>query len=539
MGEHDELVLDPAGVGPQQEPTAPAAEDQLETTALPADAPVDLSRRPQGMVALIAAVACTVAGSRLIVIWALGSPVPLLDQWNGEGQRVYGPYLRGTLSFADLFTPHNSHRIFIFRLLSLVHLELAGEWNTRLEMIFGAIALTAVATWLAALLMPLVAPQCRLLLACFVAFVFAFPIGYENVLSGFQSMVYISLLFAVAALVAFGTAQAFSLRWFGGLVAAVLSCLSFAAGVSTVLAVGLLVGLQLATKARKRCGRELAGVVVIASIAVAMILWEASGANPLSTPWTFIEGLVLFTARIILPLIPTVWFCWHTLARRPAISDHAWVALGIAGWVAIQVVLLAYGRGNLVAPRYLDMLLLAYPVGLVAVLTLAGQAQARRPGRVAGPLAATWVFILVAMVAAMGGVGVLGSIKWSEAARQQEVEVKAYLATHDVDHLRAKDGPGLEAQLYFPTQQLAEILADPDVREVLPPQFRPPGADIAKARNRMWLKGSLAKGTAAAVHVILLLGPVLLAVGVSLFFAVGSRRSLPAAEGDAGVTSEI
>ncbi|WP_068180432.1 hypothetical protein [Mycobacterium sp. UM_CSW] len=537
MGEQDELVLDPAGGSSQPEPTAPAADDRGETTAQPANAPVEKPQRPRGMVAIMAAVACTVAGSRLIVIWALGSPVPLLDQWNGEGQKVYGPYLRGTLSFADLFAPHNSHRIFIFRLLSLAHLELAGEWNTRLEMIFGALALTAVATWLAALLMPLVAPQCQLLLACFVAFVFAFPIGYENALSGFQSMVYISLLFAVAALVAFATAEAFSLRWFGGLVAAVLSCLSFASGVSTVLAVGLLVGLQLATRVRKRSGRELAAVVVIASTAVATILWEASDANPLSTPRTFIEGLVLFTARIILPMIPTVWFCWHTLMTRPAISDRAWAAVGIAGWVVIQVVLLAYGRGNLVAPRYLDMLLLAYPLGLVGVLTLAGQAQARRPGRVARSLTATYVFFLVAIVAAMGNVGVLGSIKWSEAARQQEVEVKAYLATNDLDHLKPKDGPGLEAQLYFPPQQLAEILADPDVRAVLPPEFRPPGADIATARNRMWLKGSLAEGTAAAVHVILSIGPVLLALGVSLFFAVAARRSLAGAERDAVVNA--
>jgi hypothetical protein len=417
---------------------------------------------------------------------------------------------------------------------------LAGEWNTRLQMIFGAIVLTGVATWLAALLMPLVAPQCWLLLTCFVAFVFAFPIGYENALSGFQSMVYISLLFAVAALVASGAAQAFSLRWFGGLVAAVLSCLSFAAGVSTLLAIGLLVGLQLAAKARKRCGREFAGLLVIASTALAMMLWEASGANPLSTPWTFIEGLVLFTARIIVPMIPTVWFCWQTLARRPAISDRAWTAVGLAGWVAILVVVLAYGRGTLVAPRYMDMLLIAYPVGLVAVLTLAGQARVTRLGRFARPLAATWVFVLVAIVAAMGNVGVLGSFKWAQATRQQEAEVRAYLATNDIDHLKAKDGPGLEAQLYFPIeQQLAEILGDPDVREVLPPQFRPPGADIAKARNRMWLKGSLAKVTAAAVPVILLLGPVLLPLGFSLFFALGARRSLPPAQGSAVVTSAI
>jgi hypothetical protein len=538
MREENEIVLDDAAVTPQQEPTARRADDDGETTALSGDAPLDTAAQRKGMFTLLAAVACTVLGSRLIVVSALGSPMPLIDQWDGEATALYSPYLKGALSTAALFAPHNEHRIVVFRVLALVHLELAGEWNTRLEMILGAIVLTAVVTWLTALLMPLVAPHRRILLACFVAFAFAFPIGYENALWGFQVQVYLTVFFGIAALVAFAAARPFSVRWFGGLAAAVLSYLSFGTGVVTFLVAGILVGLQLATKSRKRCGREFVAVVVMASIAVAMILWEASGAKPKSTPWTLIGGLVLFTGTVVLPLIPTVWFCRYTLARRPAMSDRAWVAVGIAGCVAIQVVLLAYGRGIVVGSRYMDILLLAYPVGLVAVFTLADRARDTRFSRYAGLGTRAWVFALTAAIAVLSLVGSVGAIEWSKLARQQEVNAQAYLATNNVDHLKSKGGRGFEVQLYYPDpQRMAKILSDPDVRAILPRELRPADADNAAARKRMWLKGALAGVTATSVRVLVSLGPAILAIGISLFFAVGRRRSVSGGrEGDVMVT---
>lgn len=47
--------------------------------------------------ALLIAVACAVFGAKLMVISALGSPMPLLDQWDAEASRLYSPYLRGAL----------------------------------------------------------------------------------------------------------------------------------------------------------------------------------------------------------------------------------------------------------------------------------------------------------------------------------------------------------------------------------------------------------------------------------------------------------
>jgi hypothetical protein len=506
-----------------------------ETLPNAGNAPPDTPSRRKGVFVMLAAVACTVFGAKLITISTLGSPMPLTDQWKGEAAALYAPYLNGTLSFADLLAPHNGHRILLTRMLTLMHLELAGEWNTRLEMILCAILHTALITWLTALLMRLIAPQRQMLLACFVALLFALPIGFENTLLGFNFHFYLTSLFGVAALVAFAAARPFSLRWFLGLSAAVLSYLSFAAGVATFLAAGAIVGLQLATNTRKRCARELASVVVMASIAAALVLWLSSGVRPMTTPWTFIEGLVLATAVIAPALVPTVWFCQHSLARRPAISDRAWVAVGIAGWVVIQVVLLAYGRGNEVqVSRYMDLLLPIYPVGLVAVSALADKPPVTRLSRYAGRGAVAWVFIVTMWIAVGGYAHVLAAIEWNKSARQQVVNVQAYFATNNVDRLKARGSSAWGIDTTYPNpQRLARILQDPAVRTILPPVIRPADADNAEARNRMWLRGALADVTAAAVHALLAIGPVLLALGAALFFAAGARRSFRPLRGSA------
>jgi hypothetical protein len=523
----DELTPDDAVVGSEDERTSPPTDGEVDTLKLSRDLPHGRPTGQQCVFTMLVAIACVVFGSKLIVISALGSPIPLLDQWDAEAATLYSPYLRGELSFANLLTPHNDHRIVVTRLLALLHLELAGEWNTRLEMVLGAIVHTALITWLAALLMPLVVPQRRILVACFIAFLFAVPIGYENTLWGFQSQLYLTLLFAIAALAAFAVARPFSLRWLGGLSAAVLSYFSFATGLATIFGACLLLGLQLAMNARNRCGRELAAVAIIAIIGVAGAFWAASIAVPTSTPWTFIQGLLVLGALTVIGVAPMVWFCVPTLARHPATRHPAWVVVGFGGWLAIQLVLLAYGRGVVIAVRYMDIVLLVYPVALVAVLGLADRVQTTQLRRYALRAAVAWVFIVVSGFALLGYASVLGAINWSKSAHQQMADVQAYLASGSIEDLKAQLGGGHTVNLAYPhPKRLANILGDPEVRTVLPRQIRPSDADNAAARSHMWLKGSLAEVTRTALHVVLSVGPILLALGGGVLFAVGARQSL-------------
>jgi hypothetical protein len=224
-----------------------------------------------------------------------------------------------------------------------------------------------------------------------------------------------------------------------------------------------------------------------------------------------------------------IWFCRRTLSRRPAVSDRAWLAVGISAWLVIQLALLAYGRGAALAVRYMDIVLLVYPVGLMAILALFESARASRFGRYAGPGAVTWVFVVVAALALLGYVSAVGAIGWGESARQQVVNVQTYFATRNVDDLKATGGGGHLFDLSYPnSRRLATILADPGVRGILPHEVRPADGDNAAARSRMVLKGALAHVTAGGVRLAFLLGPALLAVGMGVFFAVGARRSLAA-----------
>lgn len=506
-----------------------AAGDSARTnTAAQSNPPENEPRHPSNLAPLLA-IFCTVFGAKLIFISTLGSPMPLIDQWDAEAANLYAPYLHGSLSVGDLFAPHNEHRLPLTRLLTLLHLELAGEWNPRLEMVLSALVHTAFIALLAGLLMPLVAPRRRILFACFTATVFALPLGYENMLLGFNFHFYLILFFGTLSLYYFASSAPFSRRWFGALVAAILSYLAFSSGVATILAAAVLAGLQLARGVRSRRGLEYVGIGVMVATAIAMILWIASaGAGSQTTAWSFIQGFLLLAGPtvigVLLIQVPAIWYCRHTLSIGPPASDRAWLAVGIAGWVAIQLAIVAYGRGTAVGGRYIDLLLPVYPVALIAIFTLAQVAARSRFRNYATKGVAVWLFTLVASLIALGYYGfTLHAIDWNKSAHQQMDSVKAYLSTHDVKYLDRKAGSDLVDISYPNPARLAHILDNPDVREILPPEIRPADAHNADARKRLLLKGAVAGATATAVPNVLALGPAVLAVGIGLFFAVGAR----------------
>ncbi|MEE6176561.1 hypothetical protein [Mycobacterium sp. 050134] len=526
MPEQDWSAMERMAVSRDQ--AVPQANCNDEASSLSADASTRACSREKGAVGLLAAVACTVLGAKLLIIAVLGSPAPLLDQWDGEADRVYAPHLKGSFNLVDLIAPHNEHRILATRVLALVHLELAGEWNTRLEMVFGAIVHVGLITWFAALLMPLVAYRRRLLFTAFVALLFSVPIGYENILSGFQSQVYCMLLFGVGALACFATASPFSLRWCGGLAASALSYMCFASGIATILAACILLGLQLGTGVRKRCGRELAAVIIISSIALVIILLEAADAVPKSTPWTFLQGFLLLTIPAFAGMIPAGRFGLTTLAKRPTTSDRAWFSVAILVWIVLQLMLVAYGRGTVVAVRYMDIILMIYPVALVGILALVdGGSAGKRFARYARQGAIIWVFSVVAFVAVLGYYqSVLGAVEWGKAAHQQVFNMQMFFATHRIEQLKANNPENKFNAAYPDAHRLGNMLEDPDIKSILPLGIRPPDADPASARRHLWLKGSFSAVTAAVMRVVMAIGPAMLGVGIALFFAAGANHCL-------------
>ncbi|HEY0439710.1 MAG TPA: hypothetical protein VGD36_06505, partial [Xanthobacteraceae bacterium] len=219
----------------------------------------------------LAALACMAAvfGASLYLVWAHGSITPLWDQWDAEAANLYKPYLEGTLSFSDLFSPHAEHRIVFTRLIGLLLLEINGFWDPVLQMVCNAvIRIAGIGLLLRLLMRPLPGPA-AVLLAAFTTLVCAIPFGWENIL-GFQAPYYLLLPLAFASVLAFHGASAFSPRWWLGAVLAVASFFSMASGALTPAAIAVLHAVQIAVGTR-RGPREIAGVIALA-LACAVLL---------------------------------------------------------------------------------------------------------------------------------------------------------------------------------------------------------------------------------------------------------------------------
>jgi hypothetical protein len=67
------------------------------------------------------------------VIWTHWVPVPFWDEWDTPGAQL-ASYYRGTLTFAELCSQHNEHRLLFPRLI-WVPLAIAGGWDVRHAMV--------------------------------------------------------------------------------------------------------------------------------------------------------------------------------------------------------------------------------------------------------------------------------------------------------------------------------------------------------------------------------------------------------------------
>src|SRR2546423_1676988 len=85
------------------------------------------------------AVALTIIGARLWLISQYATSLPINDQWGGEGFYLLKPWYEGRLGFTDLLGPHNEHRIFLSRVLTLGLTYFNGQWDSMPEMVFDAI----------------------------------------------------------------------------------------------------------------------------------------------------------------------------------------------------------------------------------------------------------------------------------------------------------------------------------------------------------------------------------------------------------------
>ena len=481
------------------------------------------------------AFAATLLGSKLWLIGAYGNATPYWDQWGAEAARLYKPFLAGTLGWADLFAPHNEHRIFATRLLALGLLAINGIWNPLLQMVVNAVLHIATLGFGITLLARVIGRKHLPALLLFSLVLFGVPYAWENTLWGFQSQFYLVMLFSIACLWLTVTRDPLSAGWWAGTVCAILAFLSLSSGVCAPAAAAI-AGLLFYASGLRRTRKQLLAVAILAGLCLL-----GAGLTPELTlcgvkltactpglgslkPASFPQFLYALAAIFAWPIssdafsalivnLPALAFVVAMFRKRPPALDRKWFLLALIVWMLVQAATLAYGRGAFIrASRYLDFFAIGILVNFACLLSIVQDYRGRWYAW-AIPGAALWAATILISLGVYAGRHVPARLSEKrDTGLAQEINTRAYLATGDLKHL--KDKPWLHVPYRNP-EGLASILASPEIRAILPANLRvPPGPDghpsAIAGRNSM-TSGRLdvlTKSLLANYHLFLLAGLV-------------------------------
>ena len=424
--------------------------------------------------------------SKLFVMRENPAMTPFWDQWDAEAAALIVPLPDGGVSWQSLIAPHNEHRVFFTRLLALVLLVLNGQWDPRVETAVNAAIHSLTAVILVATFWIAGGRRRLELLAVVCALVFALP-GWENILFGFQNAFYFLLLFSVLAIWLTMSSPG-TLSWWLGWACAVAALFTAASGIFTALAIALVAALRWPSEPRAWRSMLVNG----AAAAAVLLLGWALASPPLQqhaylkarSAREFGTALARNLAWPWIDLPPMALLAWLPLAALVvrALAARAWPGarerylIGLAAWVVMSGVALAYGRGAGGSPpaiRYLDFLSVGFLVNAVAVFAIFDSIGTRTTsGRVVVLAGVLWLAQAAVGIDRLSGQmrGSLDGFRPFLAAHT--TNIRHFVLTGDIAALTAKRGP---AELPHPDQyQLANLLQYPQVRRVLPAAVRPP-----------------------------------------------------------------
>jgi hypothetical protein len=471
-------------------------------------------------------------GFKVLFIQRFGSAVPYWDQWDAEADILLKAYLESNLTAATLISSHNEHRILISRIFSLVLFELDGAWDPILQMIANAVLHVTAIVVLVLIIQRNIRPSQYTLLALFTTFVFVLPIGWENLLSGFQSQFYFLLLFSLWALTGFAAAAAFSPSWWSSVFCSIAAYFSMASGALTLTAALVVVSMQLMLGHRKGLKEYIAAgfLVLLALILIVDIkdvpghdIYKAQSAAELIGA---VVGYLTFPQTNlflgILVNLPMVVYGWAVLQSRPDRSSPHWIILGIIIWLFAQGASLSYARTSLAnSPRYLDLIIVGLPINF-SLLLLAKNKFAWGPRHLPVLAAIGWLTVVVPGLIGYTLVSSFPAVLEKGAqGRQQERSVLAYLKTGNLAEL---EGKSFLAIPYPDPMRLASLLSDATIRLVLPDPISPPDIDRKQRLSRTLIKGRVRPVMGWVKATILNYAHVMIGLGIVIGFGAEMFR---------------
>jgi hypothetical protein len=420
--------------------------------------------------------ALTLFGVKLWLISTYGNAIPLYDQWSGEAEVLYKPFLEGTLGWSKWFAPHNEHRIFTTRLLAVALLVINGVWSPLLQMVVNAALHVATLGLTIALLARVVGREYLPMLLIFSLVLFGVPYAFENILIGFQSGFYFLLLFSIPSLWLIITKPPLSLQWWGGVVCAIIAFFSLGSG-AFAFAAALATYFIFYIMGLRRNREQLIAILILACLFIICVRFTP--VVPAHLPFKAQSLLQLYNALISIlgwPIstnlfsalilnLPALVFIGIMFLQRPPVNDYKWFLLTLIVWTFGQAVSVAYGRANLeiLASRYLDLFAMGILVNFVCLILIAKAYVAKwRPHTIIAVSA--WTFMVLIYLCVNVGSrlpSILAEHRYRSVAF--ELNTRHYLATNDITYLQK---PYLIPFPYI--EEFVLILSSPTIRSILP-----------------------------------------------------------------------
>ena len=429
----------------------------------------------------------TVFFAKLLLMRDNPVTAPFWDQWDAEARWLYIPFNHCELSWRQMVSLHNEHRIFFTRLLVLDLLVVNGQWDPLVQQVVNAGIHAFTGAMLAAIFW-LANQRRRLDLFVFVgAVIFAMPFAWENILFGFQSAFYFLLLFSVFALWLVPESPVGSTPWFLGWSCAVCALFTSAGGVITAVALGGATLLRIAGS-QQRWRDVLINIAAAAGVTAAGLalasppiaqheylraktVGEFSTAlwHNLAWPWILDSRMAFLTWMPVCVLLVSV--AW----RRGRTTTLERLALVLGAWVLLNAAALAYGRGAggaYPATRYMDFLSLGVAANAGALIAILNRVTAVMARRVMLAASTAWFAFAIFGVDRLVTRAQGDLAGWRPLFANHAANVRRYVITDDLQDFASK--LPLSDIPYPDPQSLAVTLRDPFIRNILPRAVRAP-----------------------------------------------------------------
>jgi len=425
-------------------------------------------------------IALAIFAVRVWLINQFGSPVPYWDQWDAEAVYTFIPWFDGSLVINHLIAPHNEHRLFFTRILSLGLLILNdNQWDPLVQMVFCA-GLAILNVVVQALILKHLLGERGYNVALFaVALLGLVPFAAENIIWGLQINWYVFNLFSLIAFWGVLLHKEGTWRWWLGMICAFLTYFNLASGILVAVILLLVKSYQWLVDSKHRGNYLISITVLCVFIGIEVALFadsaghaefrhQAAAAHGFWNLFFTLLGKYLAFPFVIMPYmsiimyLPIILLSLIILFTRRNPNALEVFSLTLGGWVILQAAAIVYGRlwVDIVAFRYMDILALGTIANLLALYALYDLLPKgyNRLIQLYGVLwGIAWCGILGLLL------GVTPFLQDKQLERQNLLHsMRNYLTTNSIESLKNTPIP------YPVPQRLADILAHPKMKTILP-----------------------------------------------------------------------